>query len=121
MLNESELKALQAMARAVVANRDSAGVKLFSGLTPEDKQQFWGQLSESMRKKLVSTLALSVEALKPVDVKPEDVTKFRQSAFAAMTPGLREAKLAAKARWQAMNTQERAEHLEQLGVTYRGY
>jgi hypothetical protein len=120
MLERSELKTLQAMARAVVANKDSAGVALFSGLTPEDKQQFWGQLSESMRKKLVSTGALSAEALKLVDVKPEDVTEFRQSAFAAMTPELRDAKLAAKARWQAMNAQERAEHMDKLGVAYRG-
>lgn len=119
MLNELELKTLQAMARAVVANKDSEGVALFSGLTPEDKQQFWDQLSESMRKKLVSTGALSVEALKPAATV--DVDELRQSAFAAMTPVMLEQQATLKARWQAMNAQERVEYLDKLGVTYRGY
>ena len=118
MLERSELKTLQAMARAVVANRDSEGVALFSGLTPEDKQQFWGQLSESIRKKLVSTLSLSVEALKPADV---DVAELRRSAFAAMTPAMLEQQAELKARWQAMSDQEKSAYMDKLGVTYRGY
>jgi hypothetical protein len=118
MLERSELKTLQAMARGVVANRDSEGVALFSGLTPEDKRQFWDQLSESMRKKLVSTLSLSVEALKPADANVEEL---RRSAFAAMTPVMLEQQAELKARWQAMNAQERVEHMDRLGVTYRGY
>jgi hypothetical protein len=118
MLNELELKTLQAMARGVVASRDSKGVALFSGLTPEDKQQFWGQLSESMRKKLVSTFSLSVEALKPANA---DVEELRRSAFAAMTPAMLEQQAVLKAQWQAMNAQERTEYMDKLGVTYRDY